>query len=296
MEIKPDRKRRVAGLVAVIGIGLIVVAFSAGCGGYVAETSVGIEEGYGNSNWAVLDQYGEWAVVRPFGEVWRPYVADTWRPFYYGDWIWTQDGWAWSSYEPYGWVVYHYGDWDYEPDIGWFWIPGDRWSPARVRWFRHGDYIGWAPIPPRGVTWPEPWEAREFHPWNIVPARDFTRDNVGNYRVKEYRPEGEGGRGKVRVEHKAPDRNFIQQLTNSAVERHKIQREKVKVGKHELQRMQMPDHERQRAEQHRPEVEKQTHREHQLKPVPHQEGRGREKGKGHEGKGNDHGRDGRGRN
>jgi hypothetical protein len=47
-------------------------------------------------------------------------------------------------------VAYHYGRWAFDPEYGWFWIPGDEWGPAWVDWRQGDDYVGWAPLPPDG--------------------------------------------------------------------------------------------------------------------------------------------------
>ena len=61
-------------------------------------------------------------------------------------------GWTWISYEDFGWATYHYGRWANLADYGWVWFPGEDldWAPAWVSWRTGGDYIGWAPLPPRG--------------------------------------------------------------------------------------------------------------------------------------------------
>src|SRR5262249_2194553 len=52
----------------------------------------------------------------------------------------------------FGWATYHYGRWANLADYGWVWFPGEDldWGPAWVSWRTGGDYIGWAPLPPRG--------------------------------------------------------------------------------------------------------------------------------------------------
>ena len=66
-------------------------------------------------------------------------------------WVYTDRyGWYFQSNEPFAWVVYHYGRWGYDPNIGWFWVPGTRWAPAWVAWRRDDQNVGWAPLPPEG--------------------------------------------------------------------------------------------------------------------------------------------------
>jgi hypothetical protein len=96
---------------------------------------------------------GSWVEVADYGYCWQPNVAisnSKWRPYSDGYWAYTDVGWTWVSYEDFGWATYHYGRWTRLRDRGWFWVPGREWGPAWVSWRTGGDYIGWAPLPPRG--------------------------------------------------------------------------------------------------------------------------------------------------
>jgi hypothetical protein len=98
---------------------------------------------------------GNWIDVEGYGYGWQPDVAvndQNWRPYADGYWAYTDDGWTWISYEDFGWATYHYGRWANLADYGWTWFPGDDldWGPAWVSWRTGGDYVGWAPLPPRG--------------------------------------------------------------------------------------------------------------------------------------------------
>jgi hypothetical protein len=98
---------------------------------------------------------GNWIDVEGYGYGWQPDVAvndQNWRPYADGYWAYTDDGWTWISYEDFGWATYHYGRWANLTDYGWTWFPGDDldWGPAWVSWRTGGDYVGWAPLPPRG--------------------------------------------------------------------------------------------------------------------------------------------------
>jgi hypothetical protein len=98
---------------------------------------------------------GNWIEVEGYGYGWQPDLAvnDTnWRPYADGYWAYTDDGWTWVSYEDFGWATYHYGRWANLADYGWTWFPGEDldWGPAWVSWRTGGDYVGWAPLPPRG--------------------------------------------------------------------------------------------------------------------------------------------------
>ena len=98
---------------------------------------------------------GNWIDVEGYGYGWQPDLAvndQNWRPYADGYWAYTDDGWTWISYEDFGWATYHYGRWANLSDYGWLWFPGEDldWGPAWVSWRTGGDYVGWAPLPPRG--------------------------------------------------------------------------------------------------------------------------------------------------
>jgi hypothetical protein len=99
---------------------------------------------------------GNWIDVEGYGYGWQPDLAvndQNWRPYADGYWAYTDDGWTWISYEDFGWATYHYGRWANLSDYGWIWFPGEDldWGPAWVSWRTGGDYVGWAPLPPRGA-------------------------------------------------------------------------------------------------------------------------------------------------
>src|SRR6266516_2532354 len=98
---------------------------------------------------------GNWIEAEGYGYGWQPDVAvsdPNWRPYADGYWAYTDYGWTWISYEDFGWATYHYGRWANLADYGWLWLPGSDldWGPAWVSWRTGGDYVGWAPLPPRG--------------------------------------------------------------------------------------------------------------------------------------------------
>jgi hypothetical protein len=98
---------------------------------------------------------GNWIEAGDYGYGWQPDVATSdpnWRPYSDGYWAYTDVGWTWVSYEDFGWATYHYGRWANLADYGWVWFPGSdlEWGPAWVSWRTGGDYVGWAPLPPRG--------------------------------------------------------------------------------------------------------------------------------------------------
>ncbi len=96
-----------------------------------------------------LSQYGNWTFIQGYGYVWSPGGVEAgWRPYLYGRWVWSDDGWVWVSDEPWGWASYHYGRWIFSGRYGWLWMPGTTWAPAWVQWYRGPDYVGWTPLPP----------------------------------------------------------------------------------------------------------------------------------------------------
>lgn len=113
-----------------------------------ARTDVSVDFFYDN-----LGADGNWVEVADYGYCWQPNVAvsnSKWRPYSEGYWAYTDVGWTWVSNEDFGWATYHYGRWTRLRDVGWLWVPGREWGPAWVSWRTGGDYIGWAPLPPRG--------------------------------------------------------------------------------------------------------------------------------------------------
>ena len=110
---------------------------------------------------------GSWVEVADYGYCWQPNVAlrdSSWRPYSDGYWAYTDVGWTWVSYEPFGWATYHYGRWARLSDYGWVWVPGTEWGPAWVSWRTGGDYVGWAPLPPRRIGYGEPiYEGRPIY-------------------------------------------------------------------------------------------------------------------------------------
>ena len=112
-----------------------------------ARTDISIDFFYDN-----LGDGGNWVEVGDYGYCWQPSVAvsnSSWRPYSDGYWAYTDVGWTWVSYEDFGWATYHYGRWIRLRGRGWVWVPGRDWGPAWVSWRTGGDYVGWAPLPPR---------------------------------------------------------------------------------------------------------------------------------------------------
>ena len=121
---------------------------------------------------APLAPYGEWVHSPRYGQVWRPNVAAGWRPYYYGRWEWTNEGWLWVSDEPYGWAVYHYARWAHDPYYGWVWVPGYQWAPAWVSWRYSGDVVGWAPLGPGVSVYVSSYPFVDMW-WTFVPCGSF---------------------------------------------------------------------------------------------------------------------------
>jgi hypothetical protein len=136
-----------------------------------ARTDVSIDFFYDN-----IGDGGSWVEVGDYGYCWQPSVAvsnKSWRPYSDGYWAYTDVGWTWVSYEDFGWATYHYGRWMRLRGRGWVWVPGREWGPAWVSWRTGGDYVGWAPLPPRraGEYWDErPITARVDIDFDIGPA------------------------------------------------------------------------------------------------------------------------------
>jgi hypothetical protein len=232
---------------------------------------------------AYLSSYGEWFEVRPYGMVWRPYVVADWEPFYYGHWMWTADGWAWTSYEPYGWLVYHYGYWGYQPGIGWFWVPGDVWSPARVQWCTFDEYAAWAPIPPPGITWIDPWDPYDVNVWIVVDIDLFTNENIGRYRV--VRPPHREIVMSRTIRREPPDVRRVERSSGEEVPQRRIDMRTVRVRRpsvsdqataakksdSEVKRMVLPRSEERKVEKHAPTVERKVLTPKKNEPVRQKE-------------------------
>ncbi len=174
---------------------------------------------------ADLRFYGGWHELYPFGWVWRPTVVREWSPMTEGHWVWTSYGWMWVSYDPFGWATYNYGYWVHDFMLGWVWIPDYLWEPVRADWFVYDDYICWAPLPPPGVRYKEPWN-RSDDPWVAVPAPKFKNVDVGRERVQ---PKYKRGSSERTLRRTAPDPNTITR-SNEPLKLVNVQLERGPVG------------------------------------------------------------------
>jgi len=193
----------------------------------------------------VLNAYGSWIDVGIYGRVWQPAVLSDWRPYTLGRWVWTDRGWMWDSDEPFGWVVYHYGYWTQIGALGWVWVPGNEWSPARVDWYCDNGYVGWAPTAPPQASYPEAYQPGYENYWTVVPAPQFTRLNVGAYRVVTPPPATRtpgGSRG--RTVQRPPDIITIQGATHQLISPMRTEEERVRNGRKTVERVRLAEENR----------------------------------------------------
>lgn len=194
---------------------------------------------YGGASFGVfyssLDPFGEWISVDAGLYAWRPVnVAEGWRPYYNGRWLWTDDGWYWASDEPWAWATYHYGRWYYDDYYGWLWIPGYDWAPAWVEWRYGGDCFGWAPLGPYavfsinfGIFYRANWVTPYYY-WSFADYRYMCNTDLYHhvYRTElntRYIGRTRGG-GSVRYEggrtvSRGPEREYVERRGNVRVER-----------------------------------------------------------------------------
>jgi hypothetical protein len=130
-------------------------------------------------------QYGSWQNEAPYGAVWYPRVARTWRPYYHGYWASVPSyGWTWVGFDAWDWPTHHYGRWGFARG-SWFWVPGRVWAPAWVSWASAPGLVSWCPLGVNGspvfglsIGYGDPWTG-----WTIV-----RRDTFGGrgYAVHRY--------------------------------------------------------------------------------------------------------------
>lgn len=203
-----------------------------------------------------LNSYGDWINIDPYGEVWQPFVVDGWMPYENGHWAFADGSWTWISYEPFGWIVYHYGYWYDDPFYGWVWIPGDgTWSPANVIWYDYGDYVCWAPLPPKGIEYGHPWDKDHERYWHVVRMNDFTKDNIRDYTI----------RNPVRAQinenvivNRPPDRQLIERNIGRPIPEVNIKHDTIRLNRTEIRRMNLPPEETHRVEQQAPRIRREV--------------------------------------
>ena len=168
-----------------------LLASAGGCASSDAQTEISASYGSGGSQVSFSYFYdnladdGEWFQEPTYGWVWTPYdMSSDWRPYYNGNWEYTDYGWSWASNERFGWATYHYGRWLFDDNYGWVWVPGTQWAPAWVAWRYSDDYIGWAPLPPRagwdlslGLSFADA-NSIPSRDWNFVPQRNVLDVNI----------------------------------------------------------------------------------------------------------------------
>jgi hypothetical protein len=200
----------------------------------VAPSKAGVEVSVG-LNFNELDEYGEWVHVQGIGRVWRPDAESGWRPFMYGRWVYSNDGWLWDSDEPFGWIVCHYGNWYEDEEQGWVWVPGHEWSPARVEWYVTDNEIAWAPMFPPG-------HHHRFSrvQWSFCPAGFFNAGEVRSH--VEFRLRPEPGSIHVKVYAGAPQVEFVQRMVHAPVVRVTSRRVPVANREHPLFKIEIGDH------------------------------------------------------
>jgi hypothetical protein len=123
---------------------------------------------------SALSPYGNWDYDDSYGYVWTPamsIVGSSFVPYAScGHWIRSEYGWTWVSDWNWGWAPFHYGRWIARAS-GWSWVPGTMWGPAWVSWRSGNGYVGWAPLPPRGVRLATYYGTR--CPWRFTPAANL---------------------------------------------------------------------------------------------------------------------------
>lgn len=242
-------------LLAVIGL-----AFAAGCSGgrdtellgepepsQVAESEAPPDEWDAETGldapldslemFADLRFYGSWFDIYPYGWVWRPIVVSDWAPMTQGHWVWTIYGWMWVSYDPFGWATYNYGYWVNDFTFGWVWVPTCEWYPVRCEWLVWDDYVGWAPMPPPGVRFRDPWEEADYESWIVVPTTKFKNVEVSRYRVP---PKFKAGSSERTLRREPPQSQMVERITGHTLQATNVTVEKVPFGTQQLTRVVLP--------------------------------------------------------
>jgi hypothetical protein len=197
-----------------------------------------------NVNFNELNSYGEWVIVSEYGTVWRPDADPSWRPFTFGRWAYSNEGWTWDADEPFGWIVFHYGNWIYDNEQDWVWLPGNQWSPARVSWYVTDNEIGWTPLHPRSRKGNRQNAIQAE--WIFSPVSLFTSIDVQRHITIRKNPAP--GRAFVHVRAGPPQRSFVQKNVNTPVVRIRLNKAHVRTQAKPLIRVDIQG-------QRRPEVQ-----------------------------------------
>jgi hypothetical protein len=195
-------------------------------------------------NFSELNDYGQWVSVPGFGAVWRPDAGTDWRPFQYGHWVYSNEGWVWDSDEPFGWIVCHYGNWFYDDDQGWVWLPGNTWSPARVKWYVTDNEIGWEPLFPEHRPGHH-WDKIHMQ-WNFCPVQFFTEVEVRNHVSFHARPKA--GDVSIHVYNSPPRREFVQRIVQRPIVSISLNKTRISANDHPLFKVEIGEHQHSRDE------------------------------------------------
>jgi hypothetical protein len=129
---------------------------------------------------STFDQYGTWSNVAPYGFVWYPRVAKTWRPYHHGRWRHGVGfGWTFVGFDPWGWPTHHFGRWGIGTGGSWFWIPSTGWGAAWVQWAVAPGFVSWCPLGWNNrpvVGWgvpPAHFGFNHWRAWSVVPVNTF---------------------------------------------------------------------------------------------------------------------------
>jgi hypothetical protein len=219
----------------------MVVTFLGSCAIINAEVTVSASfKVNAFDHFSELNDYGEWVMVPGYGTVWRPDAGPDWRPFQYGHWVYSNEGWVWDSDEPFGWIVCHYGNWFYDDVQGWVWLPGNTWSPARVKWYVTDNEIGWEPLFPEhrpGHHWD-----KVHMQWTFCPVQFFTEVEVRNHVSFHAKPNsGEAG---IHVYVGPPRREFVQRVAPRPIVSISLNKALVTTNNRSLVRVEIGNRER----------------------------------------------------
>ena len=154
--------------------------------------------------------------------------------------------------------------------VGWFWVPEDIWWPARVQWYTFGSYTAWAPLPPPGIVWRDPWDRYDVNIWIVVNIDNFTNENIGRHRI--VRPLSREIVTRHTVVKNPPRIKRVERLSKKVVPKRKISKKvinvrpqavtKVSRSKHQreakLKKIVLPKTEKRKVEKHTSRVEREV--------------------------------------